>query len=96
MKLRDLRGAIRKPGNPSIIIELAPGRPMTLPLQKTPLLEELGRAYGNDSTAETGITYDLDTGILSGSATLTLPLSGNPRADYAAHEMDSLEDDDIL
>lgn len=63
MKLRDLRGAIRKPGNPSIALELTPGRSMTLLLQKTPLLAELGRVY--DEKEETGLYYDADTNLLT-------------------------------
>lgn len=64
MKLRDLRGAIRNTkGNPSIIIELTPGHSMTLPLQKTPLLAELGRAY--EDGADTGLTFDPESGVLT-------------------------------
>ena len=89
MKLRDLRGAIRKPGNPSIVVELTPGKPMTLPLQKTPLLEELGRAYADGG--ETGLTYDPDTGILRADGAMDdCPDLEDAMAD------DIEEDDDIL
>ena len=65
MKLRDLRGAIRNTkGNPSIIVEMTPGHSMTLLLQKTPLLAELGRAY--EDGVDTGITFDTETGVLRG------------------------------
>lgn len=65
MKLRELRGAIRKPGNPSMILDLGNGVPMTLSFQKTPLLEELGRVFGDEGTAETGLSYDPGTNLLS-------------------------------
>lgn len=84
MKLRDLRGAIRKPGNPSIVVELTPGRPMTLLLQKTPLLAELGRVY--EEGAETGLTYDPETGVLS------YPGSERP----SASDDNDLTDDTLL
>lgn len=83
MKLRDLRGAIRKPGNPSIVVELTPGRPMTLMLQKTPLLAELGRVY--EDGAETGLTYDPETGVLGYPGSDALAVS-----DAAASSNESL------
>lgn len=82
MKLSDLRGAIRKTkGNPSVVVEFAPGLRMTLMLQKTPLLEDLGRQFGEDRTAETGLTFDESLNIISG------PLSPAP------HGIDANEPD---
>lgn len=67
MKLSDLRASIRKSkGNPSIVVALTPGVPMTLVLQKTPLLEELAKAYGSNRATETGLTFDEGTGVLGG------------------------------
>ena len=58
MKLSDLRSAIRAhSGNPSVTVELVPGVPMTLVPQKTALLKSLGDAYGDQRTAETGLTF---------------------------------------
>lgn len=65
MKLGDLRGAIRKPGNPTMVVDLGNGVPMTIPFQKTPLLEELGKAFNGERTAETGLSYDPVTCTLS-------------------------------
>lgn len=65
MKLGDLRGAIRKPGNPTMVIDLGNGVPMTIAFQKTPLLEELGKAFNDERTAETGLHYDPETCTLS-------------------------------
>lgn len=58
MKLSDLRSAIRShSGNPSVTVELVPGVPLTLVPQKTALLKSLGDAYGDQRTAETGLTF---------------------------------------
>jgi len=92
MKLSELRAAIRKTkGNPSIVVALVPGAPMTLMLQKTPLLDELGRVYGNERTADTGLTFDENTGILGGVYKIT----SNDGAGLAPPS-NSEEDDDIL
>lgn len=65
MKLSELRSAIRKmKGNPSIIVELTPGVPMTLVLQKTPLLEELGLRFAKDANTGLSIT---DEGVIHGA-----------------------------
>ena len=82
MKLAKLRGAIRSAkGNPSIVVELTPGVTMTLPLQKTALLAELGRAY--EDADDTGLTFDVDTGII-----------GYPSSPVDKADVD--EDDDLL
>lgn len=65
MKLSDLRGLIRKPGNPTMTLDLGNGVPMTIAFQKTPLLDELGKAFNDERTAETGLTYDPETNVLS-------------------------------
>lgn len=67
MKLRELRGAIRKSkGNPTITVELSLGVPMTLTLQKTPLLAALGEAYGEDAMVETGLDFNEATNEITG------------------------------
>lgn len=93
MKLRDLRGAIRKPGNPSVVVELTPGRTMTLLLQKTPLLAELGRVY--DEKEETGLHYDVETSLL------TYPKPAKHEVDVPTEEAQDdpfadTEEDDLL
>lgn len=67
MKLSELRAAIRKTkGNPAIRTQLTAGGPfMTLPLQKTPLLEALGAAYNDERSAETGLTFNETNGLIS-------------------------------
>lgn len=63
MKLSELRSAIRKmKGNPSITVELTPGVPMTLVLQKTPTLEALGQAY-NGVSGDIGLNMG-DDGVI--------------------------------
>lgn len=88
MKLRELRGLIRKSkGNPKIIIEFVPGVPVELVPQKTALLAALGVAYDDEATAETGLSYDEDTGILS-------VLDSTPRAPRSEPIDDDMADDD--
>lgn len=85
MKLADLRSAIRTTkGNPSVSVELA-GTTMVLPLQKTPLLAALGEAFNDARTAETGMTFDVDTGLLSaeGAAAASFDLEDDAPATKA-------------
>lgn len=90
MKLSELRSAIRKmKGNPSIIIELTPGKPMLLVLQKTPTLETLGSVYGSES-GDIGLTLDEGTGIISGPQS---PVLDAGPADWSALDLD---DDAIM
>ena len=72
MKLGELRGMIRKTkGNPSIVTTLG-GVTMTLSLMKTPLLEELERAFPGGKAAETNLNFNEATGVISdGSTPLT-------------------------
>lgn len=85
MKLAKLRGAIRSSkGNPSVTVELTPGDPITLMLQKTPLLAELGRVYADAD--DTGLEFDPETGVLSG------PFSSSQTVWITAAELD----DDLL
>ena len=65
MKLMELRGLLRKPGNPTMVVDLGNGVPMTIAFQKTPLLEALGTAFNDERTAETGLSYDPETCVLS-------------------------------
>ena len=65
MNLMTLRGLIRKPGNPTMVVDLGNGVPMTIAFQKTPLLEELGKAFNYERTAETALSYDPVTCTLS-------------------------------
>jgi hypothetical protein len=93
MNLSQLRGAIRKmKGNPSVVIELTPGVPMTLVIQKTPTLETLGHAYG-EIKGDIGLTLDEHTGIISGPMSPTLiPVFGDGLLDL--EEVD--DDEDML
>ena len=65
MNLMTLRGLLRKPGNPTMVFDLGNGVPMTIAFQKTPLLEELGKAFNDERTAETGLSYDPETNLLT-------------------------------
>lgn len=65
MNLMTLRGLIRKPGNPTMVVDLGNGVPMTIAFQKTPLLEALGTAFNDERTAETGLSYDPETNLLT-------------------------------
>lgn len=99
MKLSELRSAIRKmKGNPSVVVELTPGKPMTLVLQKTPTLETLGTVY-DGITGDIGLSIN-DDGVISGEKYVHshLELSGVANADFAAHEdpLDLEDDEDML
>lgn len=104
MKLADLRGAMRKTkGNPSIVVELVPGRPMTLVMQKTVLLEELGRIFDGSRAAETGLMFDEDTGILSvegaaaqGAITPIVDAAAQSDVESGGLDLDLDYDDDLL
>lgn len=74
MKLGELRSAIRKTkGNPIVKVPLVGGTIFTLTLQKTPLLEELERAYPGGKAVETGLSFVEETGLLRGTGGPALP-----------------------
>lgn len=97
MKLSELRSAIRKmKGNPSVIVELTPGKPMTLVLQKTPTLETLGSVYASE-TGDIGLSFDDTTGIISGPLTPSLcdcPDLDEAMALDAELDLDPADEDD--
>ena len=95
MKLNKLRGAIRKPGNPSMIIDLGNGVPMTLAFQKTPLLEELGRVFGDDGSAETGLSYDPETNMLTLSGVKDITESERARIEAENFDASEPEENEI-
>lgn len=67
MKLGELRGLIRKTkGNPWFDCFPFPGTEngIRFHLQKTPLLEELDRAYPGGKSVEVPIEFDVETGQL--------------------------------
>ena len=73
MKLGELRGMIRKTKGAPLIITTLGGVTMTLSLMKTPLLEELERAFPGGKAAETNLNFDEATGVISdGSTPLTI------------------------
>ena len=104
MNLMTLRGLIRKPGNPTMTLDLGNGVPMTIAFQKTPLLEELGKAFNDERTAETGLSYDPETGVLSVDGVVgEAPVTGTVDSDlddedpaYIAESHADDEDDDLL
>jgi len=64
MELGKLRAAIRSTkGNPKIVVPFG-GKTMTFALQKTPLLAELEAQFPGGKAAETGLSFDADTGEL--------------------------------
>ena len=86
MKLSEVRALIRKTqGNPSCTIDLGNGVPMTVTLQKTPLLEALGKAFNDERTAETGLTLDAETNTLMADGVV----GETPNAETAAAIEDS-------
>lgn len=100
MKLSELRSAIRKmKGNPSVVVELTPGKPMTLVLQKTPTLETLGSMYASES-GDIGLTLDDDTGIISGpnsvDPNLVPVFGGCPDLEDAMTPAPNSEDDEDM
>ena len=65
MKLGELRGMIRKTKGAPLIITTLGGVTMTLSLMKTPLLEELERAFPGGKAAETNLNFDEATGVIT-------------------------------
>lgn len=87
MKLGELRSAIRKTkGNPIVKVPLVGGTIFTLYLQKTPLVEELERAYPGGKGVETGLSFVEETGLLRGTG-------GPPETPAASEEIELTEDD---
>ncbi|RWE37461.1 hypothetical protein [Mesorhizobium sp.] len=98
MKLGELRAAIRKTkGAPFMdVAAIGPsGATLRLVLQKTPLLEELDRAFPGGKAAETGMTFDVASGHLTPadpSLTWKGVTTGEPAAEAApADPLDELE-----
>jgi hypothetical protein len=97
MKLGELRGAIRKTkGNPWFDCYPFPGTDKTFRfyLQKTPLLEELDKAYPGGKAVETQLSFDAETGQLKPEKDVFQGISkDNPavKTPAPAHE-----DDDLL
>lgn len=90
MKLGELRGLIRKTkGNPILKTAALGGVAMTLPLQKSPLLDELERAFPGGKAVETGLTFDEATGLLSSVAS-----GGHVASEPAAAAI--IAEDDLL
>ena len=95
MKLAKLRGAIRSSkGNPSVTVELTPGDPITLMLQKTPLLAELGRVYADAD--DTSLTFDPETGVLRGSGVIDVTAQEQANLDAAEGAAFDEDDEDML
>lgn len=89
MKLSDLRGSIRKAtGNPKMIVDLGNGVPLTVTFQKTPLLEELGRVFNGERTAETGLSFDPETGMILVEGVIRTPNAETVAAMEAADQGD--------
>lgn len=86
----ELRGLIRKPGNPTMVVDLGNGVPMTIAFQKTPLLEELGKAFNDERTAETGLSYDPETNLLTVDGFVGAEPTGGT-ADLQMEEDDSFD-----
>ncbi|MER9833418.1 hypothetical protein NKJ28_00375 [Mesorhizobium sp. M0145] len=71
MRLGELRGLIRKTkGSPYVNVYPFPGtdKGFRLVLQKTPLLEELERVYPGGKAVETGLEFNVETGMLKSTA----------------------------
>ena len=95
MKLGELRGAIRKTkGNPYMEAYPFPGTDggFRFVLQKTPLLEELERAYPGGKAVETGLTFDPETGHLKPSADGIVFTAVTKRAEPAGAAADLIDD----
>lgn len=100
MKLSELRALLRKTsGNPTAHIDLGNGVPMTITMQKTPLLAALGEVFKDERTAETGLTFDADTSVLSACDVVN---SAVPDGDWEDEghgtppDLDDLDDDDDM
>lgn len=92
MKLSDLRGTIRAmTGNPKAQITLG-STSLTVPVQKTALLAALGDAFDGVRAAETGITLDLDTGLIRSESDHAV--ASEPAADMDLDDAADLDLDD--
>lgn len=100
MKLGELRGAIRKTkGNPYINVFPFPGtdKGFRFYIQKTPLLEELERVYPGGKSVETGLDFNVETGLLKSSEyDATMALSPAEKASAFAGSATASADDDLL
>lgn len=110
MKLREIRGLIRRvKGNPTMVVELEPGIPVTLTVQKTAFLAALGEAY--DAAADTNLHFDEETGVITGPFSDRTPAASSEADDVengedafdespdedAAHDTEGdVDDDDLL
>lgn len=102
MKLGELRGLIRKTkGSPAVRVRLGEAD-LNLLIQKTPLLEELEKAFPGGKMVETGLTFNDGTGLLDveGAAVPLPELDLDVRQDVdEAFELDLSEpeeDDELL
>lgn len=98
MKLGELRAAIRKTkGAPFMdVAAIGPsGVTLRLVLQKTPLLEELDRAYPGGKAAETGMTFDVASGHLT-PADPSLTWRGITKGQTPAAGLEEPEQDEYL
>lgn len=101
MKVGELRGAIRKTkGNPYINVYPFPGtdQGFRFYLQKTPLLEELERVYPGGKTVETGLEFNVETGLLK-SVAYDEHMGLTPAqkaAAFAGSTVAAADDDDLL
>ena len=96
MKLMELRGLLRKPGNPTMVVDLGNGVPMTIAFQKTPLLEALGTAFNDERTAETGLSYDPETNLLKVDGFVGAePAGGTADLGWSSEVSDDMAGDDL-
>ena len=65
MQLSELRGGIRKTKGVITLQTTLAGRPVTLSLMKGPLLEVLKEIFPEGEKYETGLSLNMDTGLLT-------------------------------
>lgn len=75
MQLSALRGGIRKTKGVITLQTTLAGRPVTLSLMKGPLLEVLKEIFPEGEKHETGISLNMDTGLLTYDAPAAAPMA---------------------
>lgn len=78
MKLNDLKMALRDSKGKKIFIRVRLGpsaEEVSLILEKTPLQKSLDLAYSRDKKAETGLTFNTETGQLGPENDMAQPVS---------------------
>lgn len=88
MKLRNLKGAIRKTASVKFAMAGPMGR-IDITCVKSDLMADLDRLYGSDGQAETGLWVNAD-GFLTRESDFAAPAAPEPTEEAADDDIDAL------